>query len=55
MKGGNAMIDIPGNINNSIQNVVSGTQNTLGGYSGNELYKGLTLSKLNSNKYKNIY
>ncbi len=42
MKGGNAMIDIPGNINNSIQNVVSETQNTLGGYSGNELYKGLT-------------
>ena len=42
MKGGNAMIDIPGNINNSIQNGASGIQNTLGGHSGNELYKGLT-------------
>ena len=42
MKGGNAMIDIPGNINNSIQNGASGIQNTLGGRSGNELYKGLT-------------
>ena len=41
MKGGNAMLDITGNINNSIQNVMGGTQNTLGGHTGNELFKGL--------------
>ena len=41
MKGGNAMIDIPGNISNSVENVIGGTQNTLGGHSGNELFKGL--------------
>ena len=41
MKGGNAMIDITGNISNSVENVIGGTQNTLGGHSGNELFKGL--------------
>ena len=42
MKGGNAMLDITGNISNSIQNVMGGTQNTLGGHTGNELFKGMT-------------
>ena len=41
MHGGNAMLDIPGNISNSVENVIGGTQNTLGGHSGNELFKGL--------------
>lgn len=41
MIGGNAMLDIPGSISNSIENVGGGLQNTLGGHSGNELFKGL--------------
>ena len=41
MKGGNAMLDIPGSISNSVENAVANTQNTLGGYSGNELFKGV--------------
>jgi hypothetical protein len=41
MKGGNAMLDITGNIGGSLENAVTNTQNTLGGYSGNELFKGL--------------
>ena len=41
MKGGNAMLDIPGSISNSVENVGGVLQNTLGGHTGNELFKGL--------------
>jgi hypothetical protein len=41
MKGGNAMLDITGNISNSVENVIGGTQNTFGGHTGNELFKGV--------------
>ena len=42
MKGGNAMLDLPANISNSLENIGGGLQNTLGGYTGNELFKGIT-------------
>lgn len=41
MKGGNAMLDITGNIGGSLENAVANTQNTLGGHTGNELFKGV--------------
>lgn len=40
MKGGNAMIDITGNIGGSIGNTITNMQNTLGGHTDNS-FKGL--------------
>ena len=40
MKGGNAMLDITGNIGDSLENAVTNTQNILGGYTDNS-FKGV--------------
>jgi len=40
MKGGNAMLDITGNIGGSLENAVANTQNILGGYTDNS-FKGV--------------
>ena len=40
MKGGNAMLDITGNIGYSLENAATNTQNILGGYTDNS-FKGV--------------